>query len=140
LTGPIWPRSSAWRQHGTAKRARHYGISSLAPTAGPPERLLGLKRAHWHIENDLHRTKDVTLDEDQSTTHMGQGPIVLALLRDTALNLLRQAGIHHIAARLRAHSQDPTAAIAVVLAAPYPTLVHKPWLCNGSAFRYCSSR
>ena len=87
---------------------------------GTPARLLGLKRAHWRIENGLHRVKDVTLGEDQSTTHTGQGPTVMALLRDSALNLLRRAGIHQIAARLRAHSQDPAAAIALVLAAPSP--------------------
>jgi predicted transposase YbfD/YdcC len=109
-----------WQQHGTAKRELHYGISSLSPTAGPPARLLDLKRGHWRIENGLHRVKDVTLGEDQSTTHKGQGPTVMALLRDAALNLLRRAGIHQIAARLRAHSQDPTAAIALVLAAPPP--------------------
>jgi predicted transposase YbfD/YdcC len=107
-----------WRQHGTAKRELHYGISSLSPTAGPPARLLGLKRAHWRIENGLHRVKDVTLGEDQSTIHTGQGPTVLALLRDTALNLLHRAGIFQVAARLRAHSQDPAAAVALVTTAP----------------------
>lgn len=109
-----------WQEHGTARRELHYGITSLPPAAGPPARLLGLKRAHWRIENGLHRVKDVTLGEDRSTTHTGQGPTVLALLRDAALNLLRRAGIHQIAARLRAHSQDPAAAIALVLAAPPP--------------------
>jgi predicted transposase YbfD/YdcC len=116
----VFRLARTWREHSVAKRELHYGISSLSPTAGPPARLLGLKRAHWKIENGLHRVKDVTLGEDQSTTHTGQGPTVLAMLRDAALNLLRRAGIHQIAARLRAHSQDPAAAIALVLAAPPP--------------------
>jgi predicted transposase YbfD/YdcC len=107
-----------WREHGVAKHALQYGITSLSSAAGPPARLLALKRGHWAIENKLHRTKDVTLGEDQSTIHTGQGPTVMALLRDAAVSLLRRAGIHQIAARLRDHSQDPAAAVALVLAAP----------------------
>ena len=107
-----------WRDHGKTKHALHYGITSLLPAVGSPERLLALKRGHWGIENRLHRVKDVTLDEDQSTLHTGQGPTVLAFLRDAALSLLRRAGIHQITARLRDHAQDPTPAVALVLASP----------------------
>ena len=107
-----------WRERGTAKHALLYGITSLSPADGPPERLLALKRGHWAIENGLHRVKDVTLGEDQSTLHSGQGPTVMAFLRDAALSLLRRAGIHQIAVRLREHAQDPAPAVALVLAAP----------------------
>lgn len=95
---------------------RHYGITSLSPTAGPPERLLALKRGHWQIENRLHRSKDVALGEDASLIHSGQGPTVMALLRETALSLLYRAGIRQITARLRYHSQYPDAAVALLLA------------------------
>jgi predicted transposase YbfD/YdcC len=107
-----------WREHGETKRALHYGVTSLSPQAGPPERLLALKRGHWIIENGLHRVKDVTLGEDQSTIHQGQGPTVMALLRDAAISLLRRAGVRQITARLRYHSQHPTAAVALLLAPP----------------------
>ena len=107
-----------WREHGVSKQALLYGITSLSPADGPPERLLALKRGHWAIENGLHRVKDVTLGEDQSTLHSGQGPTVMAFLRDAAVSLLRRAGIHQIAARLREHAQDPAPAVALVLAAP----------------------
>ena len=107
-----------WRERGGSKQALLYGITSLSPEAGPPERLLALKRGHRAIENRLHRVKDVTLGEDQSTLHIGQGPTVMAFLRDAALSLLRRAGIHQIAARLREHAQDPALAVALVLAAP----------------------
>ena len=107
-----------WRERGKAEHALLYGITSLSPADGPPERLLALKRGHWAIENGLHRVKDATLGEDQSTLHRGQGPTVMAFLRDAALSLLRRAGIHQIAARLRQHAQDPAPAVALVLAAP----------------------
>ena len=109
-----------WHEHGVSKQALLYGITSLAPETGPPARLLALKRGHWAIENGLHRVKDVTLGEDQSTLHRGQGPTVMAFLRDAAVSLLRRAGIPQIAARLREHAQDPAPALALVLAPPPP--------------------
>jgi predicted transposase YbfD/YdcC len=108
-----------WCEHGATQQALHYGITSLRPEAGPPERLLALKRGHWIIENGLHRVKDVALGEDQSTIHQGHGPTVMALLRDAALRLLHRAGIRHISARLRYHSQHPAAAVALLIA-PLP--------------------
>jgi len=114
----VFRLSRTWCEHGVAKEALHYGITSLAPAAGPPARLLALKRDHWRIENELHRTKDVTLGEDQSTLHTGQGPTVMAFLRDAAVSLLRRAGVQQITARLRDHAQDPAPAVALVLAPP----------------------
>jgi predicted transposase YbfD/YdcC len=107
-------------EKGVPKEALRYGITSLAPETGTPDRLLALKRGHWAIENGLHRVKDVTLGEDQSTAHTGQGPSVMAFLRDAALSLLRRAGVRQIAPRLRDHSQDPDPAIALVLSPPAP--------------------
>ena len=72
------------------------------------------KRGHRVIENGLHRVKDLALGEDQRTIHRGQGPTVMALLRDAGLSLLRHAGIQQITARLRARSQDPPPAVALV--------------------------
>jgi predicted transposase YbfD/YdcC len=107
-----------WRARGTGKRVVHYGLTSLSPQTGPPARLLALKRGHWQIENRLHYVKDVVLGEDASLIHCGQGPTVMALLREAALNLLRRSGVRQISARLRYHSQYPTAAVALLLAPP----------------------
>ena len=115
----VFRLSRTWGEHGVTKQALHYGITSLRPEAGPPEQLLALKRGHWRIENGLHRVKDVSLGEDQSLIHRGQGPTVMALLRDAAVSVLHRAGIRHISARLRYHSQHPAAAVAL-LVAPLP--------------------
>src|SRR5438105_2406219 len=61
----VFRPSRIWGEHGTTKRALHYGITSLTPQTGPPERLLARERGHWIIENGLHRVKDVSLGEDQ---------------------------------------------------------------------------
>jgi predicted transposase YbfD/YdcC len=109
-----------WREHGEVKRTRRYGITSLAPAAADAGRLLALRRGHWSIENRLHWRKDVTFGEDASLIHVGQGPTVMALLRDAAVSLLHRAGVKRVASRLRTHSQHPEQAVALVLG-PLPT-------------------
>ncbi len=108
------------RVHGQPKRALHYGITSLSPAVGPPDRLLALKCGHWAIENRLHWRKDVTFGEGASLIHAGQGPTVMALLRDAAVSLLHHHGVRQVAARLRAHSQHPEAAMALVVSPLIP--------------------
>lgn len=104
-----------WREGGRAKRALHYGITSLPPERADPACLLALRRGHWAIENRLHRQKDVAFGEDASLVHLDQGPTVMALLREAAITLLHQAGVRRIAARLRAHSRHPEQAVALVV-------------------------
>jgi len=109
-----------WREQGARQRVVRDGITSLAPDAADPARLLALKRGHWTVENRVHRRKDVTFGEDASLIHVGQGPTVMALLRDAAVSLLHRAGIQRVAARLRRHSQHPAEAVAFVVG-PLPT-------------------
>jgi predicted transposase YbfD/YdcC len=123
LTGYLdWPGiqqvfrlERTWHEHGEAQRALHYGVTSLRPEAADAGRLLALRRGHWSIENRLHRHKDINFGEDASLIHVGQGPTVMALLRDAALSLLHRAGVKQIASRLRLHSQRPEQAVALVV-------------------------
>src|SRR4051794_31442794 len=41
-----------------------YAMTSLTPQEADAKRLAELVRAHWHIENQLHYIRDVTLGED----------------------------------------------------------------------------
>lgn len=126
LTGYLdWPGAAqvvrverTWREQGQLKRQVRDGLTSLPPEDGTAARLLALKRGHWQIENRLHRPKDVTLGEDASLVHSGQGPTVLAMLRDAAVSLLHRAGVRALAARLRDHSQHPEPAVALVCEPP----------------------
>jgi len=104
-----------WREREMVRQAVSYAITSLSPERADPTRLLSLKRGHWGIENYLHRCKDVNLAEDASLIHRGQGPHVMALLRDTAVSVLHAAGVRQVAARLRQHSQHPDQAVALVI-------------------------
>lgn len=126
LTGYLdWPGVAqvfrlerTWQAGEQTNRQVQYGITSLPPDRGTPTTLLALKRGHWGIENRLHRVKDVTFGEDASLIHAGAGPLVLALVRDTAISLLYRAGIHQVAACLRRFSQQPHAALDLVLRPP----------------------
>jgi predicted transposase YbfD/YdcC len=61
---------------------------SSAP-ADDPALLAAAIRAHWAVENGLHWTLDVTYHEDDSRIRAGHGAQNFALLRRTALSLLR---------------------------------------------------
>jgi len=52
------------------------------------ERLGQVVRAHWAVENSLHWTLDVTMNEDQARNRLDNGPNNLAVLRHMALNIL----------------------------------------------------
>lgn len=92
-----------------------YLITTLPPTLACPTCLLRLVRHHWHIENGLHRVRDVTFTEDQSRLRTGNAPQVLATLRNLALTLLHRTGTFAIAAARRALSYHPERAFALFL-------------------------
>jgi predicted transposase YbfD/YdcC len=66
-----------------------YGISSLSKQRADAERLLGLARKHWGIENGSHYRRDVTLGEDQSRVRKESAPEVLAGLRNSIIHLVK---------------------------------------------------
>lgn len=103
-----------WGERGTRHKAVRYALTSLPPAAADVGWLQTLVRGHWQIENGLHDVKDVTLGEDRSTIRMGHGPSVMAMLRDTVVNVVHRAGWRPIAERLRFYSGDVHAALALL--------------------------
>jgi len=86
-----------------------YGMTSLEAGEADAERLSGLVREHWGIENELHYVRDVTLGEDACRVRKGSAPQVLAAVRNVVIHLL--AGVDapsHAAAirRLNAHPEE----------------------------------
>ncbi len=53
------------------------------------EELLAIRREHWGIENALHWTLDVVMDEDLARNRKDNGPANLAVIRRLALNIAR---------------------------------------------------
>ena len=64
-----------------------YYISNLESDA---RQILACTRDHWSIENSLHWVLDVTFGEDDARIRTGHGAQNFAVLRQIALNLLKQ--------------------------------------------------
>ena len=103
-----------WHSKGVTRQATHYLVTSLPAEEANVQRLLEIRRGHWRIENSLHYVKDVTLGEDRSLIHVGQGGAILSALRSTVVSLLHRAGQQRIAAALRANSQRPEQALILM--------------------------
>ncbi|MGI8586589.1 MAG: ISAs1 family transposase [Chloroflexia bacterium] len=103
-----------WQQKGQTRRAKHYLVTSLPEQVASVEQLMKIRRGHWGIENSLHYVKDVTLGEDRSMVHVGHGGAVMSALRSTVVSLLHLGGTNKIASALRANSQRPERALALL--------------------------
>jgi predicted transposase YbfD/YdcC len=72
---------------GVTSRETRSFISSLAGAARPFGRAV---RAHWGIETSLHWVLDIAFREDDCRVRQGEAAQNFAMLRQVALNLLRQ--------------------------------------------------
>lgn len=91
-----------------------YGITSLPPHEGAPQRLLELNRGHWQIENRLHWVRDVTFDEDRSQIRTRNSPRIMATLKNLAISLLRWLGKTNIAKALRHLAAQPHLSLRLI--------------------------
>ena len=82
------------------------GITTLDAARGTPDILAALTRGHWGIES-VHRIRDTAYAEDANTSYAGNGPQVMATLRNIAISLLHLAGITQINRTLQAISRNP---------------------------------
>lgn len=97
----------------------HYALTSQTVDQASPAQLHAWWQGHWGIENRLHWVRDVTLGEDACQVRLGHAPANLAAVRNTVLNLLRQAGVTNIAAALRRlqwHPEQTLAFLGILLA------------------------
>lgn len=109
LTRRRKPRSATrWRTETI------YAISDLSQDQVSPAELADALRAHWGIENRLHWIRDVTFAEDLSQVRTGQGPAVMATLRNLAISLHRRAGASNVAAACRHISRHPNRALRLI--------------------------
>ncbi|HET9656032.1 MAG TPA: ISAs1 family transposase [Kineosporiaceae bacterium] len=91
-----------------------YAIVTLPAEQATAAELAGWIRSHWHIENRLHWVRDVTLGEDLHQARTGNGPHVLAILRNFAISVLRLADHDNIARALRHYGRHTDQAIALL--------------------------
>lgn len=94
-----WPR----QPDRPVRREARYFLSSLPATTRPAD-LLAAGRRHWHIENRLHWSRDMTLGEDACQVRSGHAPQALAAVRNVVVSLLRHHHVPNLAAALRANA------------------------------------
>jgi len=99
---------------GKRRQETVFAITSLTPAQADPDKLLSLNRGQWGIENRSHYVRDVTFDEDRSCIRVGNGPAMMAALRNFAIALARLRGFTNIASALRAFARQPRRALAAV--------------------------
>ena len=90
-----------------------YAITSLNASQAAPAQLAAWIRGHWRIEA-LHHIRDVSYGEDASQIRAGNGPQVMAALRNLVIGMLKLAGHASIAAACRHHSRDATRTLATL--------------------------
>ncbi|WP_432990707.1 ISAs1 family transposase [Dactylosporangium sp. CA-233914] len=85
---------------GKTSRETAYLTVSLPTGQALPRDLQTWIRRHWHIENMIH-VRDVTFREDLHQARRGNGPAVMATLRNTAIGWHRTTGATNIARATR---------------------------------------
>lgn len=100
--------------NGKKSEETAYGITSLRKEEASAERLLELNRGHWEIENRIHYVRDVTFDEDRSQIRKGNGPHIMASLRNLVIGIFRILGFKYIPEAIRYFTMRLEAAFQVL--------------------------
>jgi predicted transposase YbfD/YdcC len=90
-----------------------YALTSLSWRQARADLVADALRGHWRIES-LHWIRDVTFGEDLSQVRTGNGPTVMATLRNFAVSRHRLAGDTNIARACRRTARHPNRALALL--------------------------
>jgi hypothetical protein len=85
-----------------------------------------MDQAEWQIENKIHHVRDVTFREDSHQAWTGDGPAVMATLRNTAIGFHRTNGESNIARATRRANRRPHALITAVTSSNVTTQLPCP--------------
>jgi hypothetical protein len=80
-----------------------YAIASPPTAQASPPYPAEILRGHWTVEDRLHWVRDVTFGEDLSQVRTGNGPRVMATVRNLGISILRLTDATNIAASRRPH-------------------------------------
>ena len=108
---------------GQTQTEIHYGLTSLPASEADPDRLLGLKRHYWAIENKLHYRRDVSLNEDRCRLRRGHAPRTMAILNNLVLAIIDRLNFKTVPDARRRFSAKPLEALHLLFQNPTPTLL-----------------
>ena len=84
-----------------------HAVTSLHAGQASAAALAGIARGQWGIES-VHWLRDTAWTEDANTGYAGNGPQVMATLRNLAISLLYLAGVKEVTRTLQAIARDRT--------------------------------
>jgi predicted transposase YbfD/YdcC len=113
--GPVFFLRRRFPHRFTCSQQITYGFTSLTPQQAGPERLPGLTREHWSIENKRHARWDVTLREDACQVRKGEAPRVLAILNSFLLALFDWLAVRNGASQMRRFAAQPFQALRLFM-------------------------
>jgi predicted transposase YbfD/YdcC len=113
-------RTRTLTSNGKTSRETAYLTISLPAAQAHPSDLQDWIRREWHIENKIHYVRDVTFREDSHQARTGNGPAIMATLRNTAIGFHRTSGETNIARATRRANHRPHDLITAVTSS-YPT-------------------
>ena len=99
-------RASCLRENLTSSSYGEGLETGRARTQVPRQLLTRQNRSHW--------VRDVTFDEDRSQVRTGQGPRMMAILRNLAIAIIRLLGFDSVPQGLRHFAQRPRLALSAL--------------------------
>lgn len=108
-----WKKNAAETDQTPIHSEVSFYITSLTEEQAGPARLGELIRGHWGIES-RHYVRDRAFREDESQIRKGAGPQLMAMLRNTAGNLLKRLKVRNISQALRVLGRHPEWVCAVL--------------------------
>jgi predicted transposase YbfD/YdcC len=108
-------RTRTLTSSGKTSRETAYLTTSLPAAQAHPGDLQDWIRREWHIENKIHYVRDVTFREDSHQARTGNGPAIMATLRNTAIGFHRTSGETNIARATRRANHRPHDLITAVI-------------------------
>lgn len=100
---------------GKTRHETIYGITSLAAEQASPVQLLQMLRSYWHIENNLHYPRDVTLHEDQTRFKKHSAAHNMAIINNLVLSLIAKSDFPFVPSARRFFAAYPDHALALLL-------------------------
>jgi predicted transposase YbfD/YdcC len=108
-------RTRTITKSGKTTRETAYLTISLPAADAHPSDIQQWIRAEWLIENLVHHVRDVTFREDSHQARTGNGPAVMATLRNTSIGFHRASGDTNIARATRRANRRPHDLITAVI-------------------------
>ena len=92
-----------------------YGVTSLSSEQANAEKLLGMVRRHWMIENGLHYRRDWTLREDYCRLRIGDAAQAMAVINNLVVGLALRQGFKYLPDARRKYNAQPLEGLKLIL-------------------------